>query len=181
MAERASVERERIIELGTRYADARGAIQNLVTLGLGNPAIRHVAVIDSEAGSERGHHYHPEGEQWIYVVHGRLTAYSLSLVSWQAAQERLDVPRVYDEFTRSLTRLEAGPGTLLHCPPLIVHAYRFHQPTLFLNIDTMPRGGLRDTVAARLWEEVEPVRVNYKDSSPWDSVDTAVDPRRQWR
>lgn len=111
---------EKILAHGTSYVDGRGSIDNILS---GIP-ITHIAYIFSYAGSVRGNHVHPKDGQYILVLSGRLVSYS-RLVG------------VYDASTEVV---EAGPGTLLYCPPNVAHKYYFPEHTTFLNLSTGTRG-----------------------------------------
>lgn len=50
------------------FVDDRGTITDI----LRNEPIEYVTLITSREGAVRGHHYHRETYQWIYVLAGRL-------------------------------------------------------------------------------------------------------------
>lgn len=50
------------------HKDARGEITDLLV----REQVEHVTLISSAKGSTRGHHYHKETIQWVYVLEGRL-------------------------------------------------------------------------------------------------------------
>jgi len=123
---------ERLIELGTRFVDSRGSIQNILTRIEGeDEPIRHIAIITSREYTWRGSHYHKVGGQWIYVIEGLMTSESI----------------IADESARMspVHKLTVPEGSLLYCPPGVAHRYRFDADTTFLNIDTAPRGQGQDT------------------------------------
>ena len=113
---------EQIIQHGTSYHDARGVIDNI----LSGVEIVHIARISSRKGSVRGNHYHPSQDQYILVISGGLKSVS--------------GPVSEDGSIGMTVEVLAGPGTLLHCPPNVAHAYYFLEDTWFLNMDTGSRG-----------------------------------------
>jgi len=50
------------------YEDERGEITDI----LAKEEIQYVTLITSAKGSERGHHYHKETIQWVYILEGKL-------------------------------------------------------------------------------------------------------------
>ncbi len=118
---------EKVLPHGFSYVDGRGHIDNILS---GIP-ITHIAYISSYQGSVRGNHYHPRDAQYILVLTGRMVSYSVPVGVEGALVEVV----------------EAGPGTLLYCPPNVAHKYYFPEHTTFLNLDTGSRGDYgEDTV-----------------------------------
>ena len=103
------------------FTDPRGDITNIVS-----EPLSHVAIISSVAGAVRGHHYHINGGQYIYIIKGRLVSVSIQ------------VPTDPSYLVES-SSFEASEGALLYCPPMVAPAYRFLEDTLFLNLDTAIR------------------------------------------
>jgi len=50
------------------HKDARGEISDVLV----KEEIQFVTLITSAKGAERGHHYHRETIQWVYILEGRL-------------------------------------------------------------------------------------------------------------
>lgn len=103
------------IEAGV--VDSRGAITNIF-----EGRIEHTALITSKKGSVRANHYHREDHQYIYLVSG---AYESHCVD-----------------TRNPARkqvLKVGPGDLVYTPPLIAHAQKFTEDSVFLALSTRQR------------------------------------------
>jgi quercetin dioxygenase-like cupin family protein len=50
------------------HKDARGEISDVLV----KEEIQFVTLITSAKGAERGHHYHKETIQWVYILEGRL-------------------------------------------------------------------------------------------------------------
>ena len=113
--------REHVLHREEAFSDARGGITNVLS-GIG---ITHIAVIDSSRDVTRGNHYHPHGHQFMYLVSGAYEA--LSVPADQLGEE---APAVHLEWVRA--------GDLVYCPPGVAHAYRFTEPSLFLNLTTDP-------------------------------------------
>lgn len=116
------------------FVDSRGAITNLVS---GAP-LAHAALITCNRGAIRGNHYHPKegGDQYIYVLRGKLEAYSQALPKYGSSER---------------TRLVASDGDLLYCPVEVAHAYLALEPTRFLAIDGAARGPDRYELTTCPW------------------------------
>jgi quercetin dioxygenase-like cupin family protein len=50
------------------HKDERGEITDI----LAKEEIQYVTLITSEKGAERGHHYHKETIQWVYILEGKI-------------------------------------------------------------------------------------------------------------
>ena len=95
------------------FVDERGTIKNILERPL-----RHVAIITSKAGTIRGNHYHPRDEQYIYVVSGSFESYSYD-TRFQGIEPKKQIFR---------------EGDLIFTPPLVAHAYKYLEDTVFLNL-----------------------------------------------
>ncbi len=95
------------------FVDERGIIKNIL-----ERPIRHVAIITSKAGTIRANHYHPKDEQYIFVVSGSFESYS------------------YDTRFKGLGPKKQifSEGDLVYTPPLVAHAYKYLEDTVFLNL-----------------------------------------------
>lgn len=128
------------------FEDYRGVITNI----LSGREVRHVAVITQAAGTVRGNHYHPEegGTQWLYLLSGRLEAFSCDTNEGQSEDGIVRTWLLY-------------PGSLLSIPPWTAHAFRAYQSSVFLAIDEFSHAPERYslvTVPYPLIPAVEPVR-----------------------
>lgn len=92
------------------FKDERGEITNVL-----EEPIRHVAIITSKAGSVRGNHYHPEDEQYVYVLSGSFESFSCDL--------SVDPPP-------GKVRRVFRAGDLVHTPPMVAHASRYLENTV---------------------------------------------------
>jgi dTDP-4-dehydrorhamnose 3,5-epimerase-like enzyme len=116
---------EALIRIDPSFADERGEIANI----LSDIDLSHVAIITSAAGSVRGNHWHPMGTglQYMYLIAGSYLAF---------AQDPNDPDS-------PLSMQRVTPRTLAVCPPGLAHAYRFAEPSVFLNIGTDDRDAAR--------------------------------------
>ena len=102
------------------FTDERGDIINIL-----DQPISHVAIITSQARSVRGNHYHPQDQQYMYVVSGSFESVSQDM--------RFEEPR-------PLVKQVFRAGDLVHTPAMVAHAYRYLEDTVFLNLTMDPRG-----------------------------------------
>ena len=109
------MERKRHID--PAFSDWRGEIYNLFEGRLG-----HVALITSKKGSVRANHYHKEDHQYIYLVSGAYKSYSCDIQNPNKKQV-----------------LEVKPGDIVETPPLIAHAQKFTEDSVFLAFSTRER------------------------------------------
>jgi oxalate decarboxylase/phosphoglucose isomerase-like protein (cupin superfamily) len=100
------------------FVDDRGAITDILT----KEPIEYVTLITSRAGAVRGHHYHRETHQWIYVLSGRLRMLT-QLPGEPVRQTDLD------------------PGDLIVNVPNESHAMIALSDASFLVFTRGPRGG----------------------------------------
>jgi quercetin dioxygenase-like cupin family protein len=100
------------------HRDQRGEITDL----LANENVNYVTLITSVKGAVRGHHYHKETTQWVYVLDGRLKVLS----------QMPDSPTE----TAILER-----GDLVVNLPLERHALVALEDSAFLVFTRGPRGG----------------------------------------
>lgn len=92
------------------FEDDRGAIRDIFTDG-GKEA---VTVITSVKGAVRGNHYHKRSVQYVFVVSGKLAAYSQKLGE------------------KTIERHMLGAGDLIIHEPNEVHAFVAEEDTVFL-------------------------------------------------
>lgn len=98
--------------------DARGSIMDVVQDG----HVQHVTVIHSKRGAVRGHHYHKETTQQVFVLSGLLR------VLWRMPGEQAQDMLV-------------EPGDLITHPPLERHALEAVEDSVFIVLTKGPRGG----------------------------------------
>ncbi len=104
---------ETVKRIKPEFSDERGAISNIL-----EEPICHVAIITSKKGSIRANHYHPTQTQYCYLISGKYESTSKSLKESNAKTETITVE----------------PGDLIITPPMIAHAMRFVQDSVFLNL-----------------------------------------------
>ncbi len=102
----------------TSHADERGWITDIVQ----DVEVQHATLIISAKGSERGHHYHKETTQYLFLVTGQL----------QVLAQRPDEPTVC---------VIVNPGDLVIHEPLEAHAVLALEDSAFLVLTRGPRGG----------------------------------------
>ncbi len=97
--------------------DARGAISNIF-----EGRIEHIALITSKKGSVRANHYHKEDHQYIFLVSGAYESYCCDVRSPEKKQV-----------------LKVRPGDIVYTPPLIAHAQKFTEDSVFLALSSRQR------------------------------------------
>ncbi len=108
---------ETLTHIDPAVVDPRGAITNLF-----EGRIEHVALITSKKDSVRANHYHQEDQQYIYLVSGAYESHSVDTRN----PEKRQVLRV-------------RPGDIVFTPPLIAHAQKFTEDSVFLAFSTRQR------------------------------------------
>lgn len=108
---------ETLRHLEPAVVDVRGAITNLFEGRMG-----HIALITSKKGSVRGNHYHREDHQYIYLVSGAFESHSCDVRHPEKRQV-----------------LQVRPGDIVDTPPMIAHAQRFTEDSVFLALSTRER------------------------------------------
>lgn len=101
------------------HVDERGAIYDLV-----NTSLEHVGYITSEPNSVRGNHYHKTSHQFTFVLSG----------SFEVALAQHDSPE-----KKEIIILRAGQ--LIEIKPLVIHAFKALEKSLFIEVDTLSREG----------------------------------------
>ena len=104
---------ETAIRIEPSFTDARGAITNIL-----EKDICHVAIITSKKGAVRANHYHPKQIQYVYLLSGRYRTISKDLKKKDAKAEEFIVE----------------PGMLVITPPMIAHAMKFLEDSVFINM-----------------------------------------------
>ena len=108
---------ETLKHIDPAVVDPRGAITNLF-----EGRIEHIALITSKKGSTRANHYHKEDFQYIYLVSGAYESHSCEVRN----PERRQV-------------LKVRPGDIVATPPMIAHAQKFTEDSVFLALSTRQR------------------------------------------
>ena len=108
---------ETVIALGEPVTDERGVIQPLVDL-----PIQSVAVITSKKGAIRGNHYHKTDWHYCYVITGSIEYFHRPSSS-----------------SKSPEKIVIRAGELFFTPPMVDHAMRFPEDTVFLTMSRNPR------------------------------------------
>ncbi|MBI2178934.1 MAG: cupin domain-containing protein [Candidatus Tectomicrobia bacterium] len=109
--------KEVVIPVEKPYVDARGVIQNLVEAD-----IRMAVIITSKKGAVRANHYHKTDWHYCYVLSGSIEYFHRPAGS-RAAPERVLVQA----------------GQLFFTPPMVEHAMRFPEETVFLTLSRNAR------------------------------------------
>lgn len=109
-----NLERKQHIE--PAFVDKRGEITNILEYG-----IEHVSLIASKKGSIRGNHYHKAEAQYLYLLEGRVRAYS------------------EDVKTREHQVLIVERGDLLTTPAWVAHQHIALEDTTMIAMYTVPR------------------------------------------
>ena len=108
---------ETLRHIDPAVVDARGAITNLF-----EGRVEHIALITSKKGSVRANHYHKEDHQYIYLVSGTYESHCCDVRN--PAKKQV---------------LKVRPGDIVYTPPLIAHAQRFIEDSVFLALSTRKR------------------------------------------
>lgn len=108
---------EVIVPLEKPYVDDRGTIQNLIEAGM-----QMAVLIDSKKGSVRANHYHKTDWHYCYVLSGSIEYFHRPAGSG-------DPPE----------RILIRKGQLFFTPPMVEHAMRFPEDTVFLTLSRNPR------------------------------------------
>ena len=106
-----------IVPVEKPFVDARGVIQNLVEADM-----RMAVVITSKKGAVRANHYHKTDWHYCYVLSGSIEYFHRPVGS-QAAPERMLI----------------RTGQLFFTPPMVEHAMRFPEDTVFLTLSRNAR------------------------------------------
>ncbi len=97
--------------------DVRGGITNIF-----EGRIEHIAIITSKKGTVRANHYHKEDLQYIYLVSGAYESHSLDIKNPEKRQV-----------------LHVKAGDIVFTPPLIAHAQKFTEDSIFLALSSRQR------------------------------------------
>lgn len=100
------------------FSDERGSITDIIE----DKLVDHITVITSEKGAIRGNHFHKESIQYLYLVEGKIKAFSI------------------DENGFNESEIITS-GTLIINPPHEVHAFIALERSVFFVFTRGPRGG----------------------------------------
>ena len=106
-----------LIPLENPYVDERGTIQNLIEADM-----RMAVMIDSKKGSVRANHYHKTDWHYCYVVSGSIEYFHRPVGSDATPENRL-----------------IRTGELFFTPPMVEHAMRFPEDSVFLTLSRNAR------------------------------------------
>jgi len=82
----------------------------------------HVALITSKKGTVRANHYHKKDLQYIYLLSGAYESHCVDIKNPSKRQV-----------------LYAKPGDIIETPPMIAHAQKFTEDSVFLALTTCER------------------------------------------
>lgn len=115
--ERGSWPRGVVVPVEKPFVDARGVIQNLVEADM-----CMAVVITSKKGAVRANHYHKTDWHYCYVLSGSIEYFHRPVGS-RSAPERMLIQT----------------GQLFFTPPMVEHAMRFPEDTVFLTLSRNAR------------------------------------------
>lgn len=116
-AERSLWPKQPLVSLDAPHVDDRGAIQPLVEM-----MMKSAVLIDSKKGALRANHYHKTDWHYCYVLKGCIEYYHRPTGSTQAAE-----------------KLMVRQGQMIFTPPMVDHAMKFPEDTVFLTLSRNPR------------------------------------------
>lgn len=106
-----------LVTLEQPFADIRGAIQPLVDIDM-----QSAVIISSKKGTLRANHYHQTDWHFCYVVEGCIEYY-------HRLHGSLSEPEM----------IRVDKGNMVFTPPLVDHAMKFPEDTVFLTLGRNPR------------------------------------------
>lgn len=101
------------------FSDERGGIT--VLLPGDNIPIKSVLLITSKAGSVRSNHYHKADSHYCYILSGKAEWHEKPINGGESESAVL------------------GPGDMIYTQPMIVHAVKFLEDTVFLAFSAQSR------------------------------------------
>jgi dTDP-4-dehydrorhamnose 3,5-epimerase-like enzyme len=111
------MELETIKHIKPAFTDARGEIINVFEGTTG-----HVAHITSRKGSVRANHYHKKDFQYMYLISGAYESHCCEVNNPSNKQV-----------------LYAKAGDIVSTPPMVAHAQKFTEDSVFLSLTTRER------------------------------------------
>ena len=115
-------------------SDERGSITNILDVDF---PLRSILLITSKAGTVRANHYHMTDSHYVYLLNGKME-YTEKDMKGKNQRKRSVI---------------VEPGDLIFSPPMVAHAMRFLENTVFLAFTTEPRDQRsyeKDTVRIKL-------------------------------
>lgn len=106
-----------IVDLPKGFQDDRGSIQILIDHQIGG-----VQVIASKKGTVRANHYHKEDDHFCYLQSGKIEYY------YRPAKSQ-EPPKM----------ITIQPGQMFYTPPLVEHAMKFTEDSVFFVFSTFHR------------------------------------------
>lgn len=121
-----------VIKVKSAFTDERGSIFDIVQNTVG-----HVGLITSKKGVIRARHYHKKSTQYTFVLSGKVEFFEKD-------------PRSKNPKIESVT---LGPFDLVITPPMVIHAMKFLEDSVFLEMTSESKSGdgyEKDTVRVDL-------------------------------
>lgn len=100
------------------FTDDRGSITNILPKDVN---ITSVLLIASKAGSIRSNHYHKRDSHYCYIVSGK--------AEWN--EKSVNGDKMESDIINA--------GDMVYTPPMMVHAVKFLEDTIFLAFASQPR------------------------------------------
>lgn len=102
------------------FADTRGLITKILdAVGV---EIKSVLIISSKPGSIRANHYHQKDSHYCYLLSGKMEYSERPIEGGEMETEVINA------------------GDMVYTPPLLAHAMRFLEDSVFLTLATEHRG-----------------------------------------
>lgn len=111
------MELETVKHIQPAFVDGRGEIINVFEGTTG-----HVAYITSKKGSVRANHYHKKDVQYMYLVSGAYESHCCDVNNPEHRQV-----------------LKVKAGDIVKTPPMVAHAQKFTEDSVFLSLTTRER------------------------------------------
>jgi len=118
--EKASWPKQPKVPLEKPFTDVRGVLQPLV-----DEMMKSAVMIESKKGSLRANHYHKTDWHYCYVISGTMEYFHRPTGS-----------------TAEPERLLVRTGEMVFTPPMVDHAMKFPEDTVFLTLSRNPRNQL---------------------------------------
>jgi quercetin dioxygenase-like cupin family protein len=108
---------EALVPTGKPYTDGRGTIHNLIEVSTGSTVL-----IDSKAGSVRANHFHKTDWHYCYLISGSMDYYHRAAGAPEPPE-----------------RIVVRAGQMVFTPPMVEHAMKFLEDTLFITMSRNSR------------------------------------------
>jgi|TARA_B100002003_G_C14124845_1_gene541036 quercetin dioxygenase-like cupin family protein/SAM-dependent methyltransferase len=122
----------KVTKITPDFEDSRGKITDLV-----NASINHVGLITTEAGAQRGPHYHKQSTQNSYILSGSF-----------------EVSLAHKDDLKNMKRIVLKAGEMISIPSFVIHGFKAREKATMIDI-SQTRG---DT-----GYEADVVRINLED------------------